>query len=83
MKKIFTLILISLFSLSTFSQDVSGVVKKKSKKKHKVKVTAVVPAAIPCDSKEDILKKLEEKNKEGGHPKAFSLQGGDTGCKAK
>jgi hypothetical protein len=38
----------------------------------------------PCDSKEDVLKKLEEKKKEASTGKAFSLQGNtDTGCKVK
>jgi len=40
----------------------------------------------PCDTKEDILKKLEaeKKAKEAGEkPKAFSLQGGNTGCSVK
>jgi hypothetical protein len=31
----------------------------------------------PCDSKEDLLKKLEEEKKKA---KPFSLQGGNTGC---
>lgn len=35
------------------------------------------PSAAPCDSKEDILKKLEEEKKK---LKPFSLQGGNTGC---
>lgn len=40
----------------------------------------------PCETKEDILKKLEaeKKAKEAGEkPKGFSLQGGNTGCSVK
>jgi uncharacterized alpha/beta hydrolase family protein len=87
MKKIFLLILISLISLSALSDDstTDDALKKKKKKKPKAQVEKVVPtqAVKPCDSKEDILKKLEEKKQEDAKPKAFSLQGGDTGCKTK
>ena len=41
----------------------------------------------PCDSKEDLIKKMkkleEEKKSEPEKAKGFSLQGGDTGCKVK
>lgn len=47
-------------------------------------------AEAPCDTKEDILKKLEEEKKAreaakalGDKPKGFSLQGGNTGCTVK
>jgi predicted CopG family antitoxin len=78
MKKIILCLMIFSVSAMSFSQD-QAVVKKKKKKK----VAPVTEVAKPCDSKEDILKKLEEKKKEEVAPKAFSLQGGDTGCKVK
>jgi hypothetical protein len=62
---------------------------KKTKAKKVIPVTATTtpaPAAAPCDTKEDILKKLEaeKKAKEAGEkPKAFSLQGNNTGCSVK
>jgi len=38
----------------------------------------------PCDSKEDLLKKINEKEKvESEKGKGFSLQGGNTGCSVK
>jgi hypothetical protein len=79
--KILILCLAVILSLSSQALE-----KFKGKKvvKKKDKIEAVV---APCDSKDDILKKLEEKKKaesmEAGKPKAFSLQGGDTGCKIK
>ncbi|MGZ3808062.1 MAG: hypothetical protein ACXVCE_08250 [Bacteriovorax sp.] len=51
-----------------------------------VDAKAIDPKAeAPCDSKEDILKKLEEKKKtEAEKGKGFSLQGGNTtGCSVK
>lgn len=62
---------------------------KKTKTKKVVSVaetTATAAPAAPCDTKEDILKKLEaeKKAKEAGEkPKAFSLQGNNTGCSVK
>lgn len=67
---------------------------KDAAKKHKQSMTKTETSAtndvskkdVPCDSKEDILKKLEEekKAKEAGEkPKGFSLQGGNTGCSVK
>lgn len=78
MKKIILFILVACVSFSSFAKE-----KNKKKKKKKVAQETKVVDAKPCDSKEDILKKLEEKKKEDGKPKAFSLQGGDTGCKVK
>ncbi len=79
-----TLILISMiiFSFGLFAKEKAAV------KNTKAKVTTPVAAKTeaPCDSKEDILKKLEEKKKAeaaSAAPKGFSLQGGDTGCKIK
>lgn len=74
-KIILSLVMLSM-SIASFSDEV---VKKKKKKK-------VIPQEVvakPCDTKDDILKKLEDKKKEDVAPKAFSLQGGDTGCKVK
>ena len=74
MKKI---IILSLITLSF------AVCSKEAVKPKKVKV-AEVKKDVPCDSKEDILKKLEEKKKaEAEKGKGFSLQGGDTGCSVK
>ncbi|MDD4975597.1 MAG: hypothetical protein PHY93_14670 [Bacteriovorax sp.] len=75
-----------LFSFSACSKEEAKSVeaKKVEIKTDKVSKTteAVVPA--PCDSKEDILKKLEEKKKaEAESGKGFSLQGGNTGCSVK
>lgn len=77
MKKI---IILSLITLSF------AVCSKEAVKPKKVKVAKVaeVKKDVPCDSKEDILKKLEEKKKaEAEKGKGFSLQGGDTGCSIK
>ena len=81
------------FSLSACSKEEANVldvnkngnseVKSDSKVDKKVKVEA------PCDSKEDLLKKLAEKQKteseksETEKVKGFKLQGGDTGCSVK
>ena len=77
---IFILVVLSLVS-NVFGLDRVHV---KNKTKKKVKVVKAIAPVVPCDSKEDILKKLEEKKKaEESKEKAFSLQGGDTGCKLK
>lgn len=56
----------------------SLVIDKKIKNKNEKKIEA------PCDKKEDILKKLEEKRKaQAESGKGFNLQGGDTGCSVK
>ena len=58
--------------------------KKSEIKTDKTSKTAPGVLPAPCDSKEDILKKLEEKKKaEAESGKAFSLQGGSTGCSVK
>ena len=54
--------------------------KKKPAKELAVQVTstpAPKASAAPCESKEDILKKIEEEKQK---QKPFSLQGGNTGC---
>ncbi len=60
--------------------------KSAEKKKVEVKPTpnptvSGLPAAVkgeaPCETKEDVLKKIEEEKKK---LKAFSLQGGNSGC---
>jgi hypothetical protein len=84
-KAVSILIVISLLSLNAFGEEV---VVKKKKKKVKADTTAKVVPEKPCDSKEDILKKLEAKKQEqlkeqAAKPKGFSLQGGDTGCTIK
>jgi hypothetical protein len=79
MKKILLLLLV-VFSIGVFAE--SKTKKKLGPGKPKVEVSKTPTA--PCDSKEDILKKLEEKKKaEAEIGKAFSLQGGNTGCSVK
>lgn len=84
---------VSLFAQTaeaTKEETTTTVKKAKSKKKaeaKKVEATTAAPAkglegiakkpTEPCDTKEDVLKKLEEEKKK---QKAFSLQGGNTGC---
>ena len=78
--KFLIFIFLVIFSFSS----VFGLDKAHSKKVEKKKVVKMATVVAPCDSKEDILKKLEEKKKmEEGKAKSFSLQGGDTGCKLK
>ncbi|MFA6236505.1 MAG: hypothetical protein WC635_04175 [Bacteriovorax sp.] len=80
--KISILVMLVIFSFSACAKDKTPA-KKESTKVAKAAATAT---AAPCDSKEDLLKKLEEKKKaeaEAGKPKAFSLKGGDTGCSVK
>lgn len=80
-----SLILISftILAMNSFAAEKD----KKIQAQPKGKITANAKAEAPCDSKEDILKKLEEKKKaqeSAAKPKAFSLQGGgDTGCSVK
>ena len=70
------------FSYSACSKENTINNKKLMKAKTVSKVDS--KTAVPCDSKEDILKKLEEKKKaEEEKGKGFSLQGGSTGCSVK
>ncbi|MBC7714662.1 MAG: hypothetical protein H7177_15050 [Rhizobacter sp.] len=92
MKSILILSL-TILSLNTFAQStkaVQAVVPEsaqitKNHKRMKKEEAAKKAAEAPCDTKEDVLKKLEEKKKastESG--KGFSLQGKtDTGCTIK
>ena len=73
-----------LLSVSAFSQSMKAKPATASKATQ-AKDKKVVEEA-PCDdTKEDILKKLEEKKKaQAKENKGFSLQGGnDTGCSLK
>lgn len=83
MMKIIIFASLVLLSFGACAKDKSSA--KKAEKP--VTAKAATTTEAPCDSKEDILKKLEEKRKaeaEKGKPKAFSLQGGgDTGCSIK
>lgn len=83
MKKLAILSLM-LVSGSSFSQSTKAVqaVVPESAQINKAKKTAEVPCA---DSKEDVLKKLEEKKQaQAKMNKGFSLQGNtDTGCTIK
>jgi len=77
-----------IYSLTAFCDGPAVAMKKNKKKKAPQTKIATTPtqAVAPCDSKEDLLKKLEEKKKAEAaseKPKAFSLQGGDTGCSIK
>lgn len=80
-----------LVSVSAFSQATKAVreVLPESSRMHKTKkpveVKTAATAEAPCDSKEDVLKKLEEKKKaQAESGKGFSLQGKtDTGCTIK
>lgn len=81
--KLVAILSILAFSANVFSQTkaVKAVVPA-----HVRKVPAkTTVAAAPCDSKEDVLKKLEEKKKAQAElGKGFSLQGAkDTGCSVK
>ena len=74
-----------IFSANVFSQtSTTKVLPASVQGKNAVK--PIKKAEVPCaDSKEDILKKLEEKKKaQASLSKGFSLQGNnDTGCKIK
>lgn len=76
-----------LITLMVFSFAACSKEKTKEITSSKTKVVATVKEAkteAPCDSKEDLLKKIAKKEKaesEKGH--GFSLQGGDTGCSVK
>jgi hypothetical protein len=92
MKKIFLIILIMATTKVLFADEVVTLKKKKTKKKTtqttvtdaKAKAGILPPeikkdSVAPCDTKEDLLKKLEEEKKK---QKPFALQGGNTGCSA-
>jgi hypothetical protein len=74
-----------LFSFTACSKEAAKVTAKKfDTTTEKVNKAAEVKPEVPCDSKEDLLKKLEEKRKaEAEKGKGLSLQGGDTGCSIK
>jgi hypothetical protein len=79
--KILLLVSLIVVSFSACSKE-----DEKTVTKEKVVDGKIVTKSAPCDSKEDILKKLDEEKKkktETGAPKAFSLQGGNTGCSVK
>ena len=80
MKYLLVIVLVG-FSFAACSKEDAKIVPKTKAKKAKLQKAAVV---APCDSKEDLLKKLEEKKKaDEAKGKGFSLQGGDTGCSIK
>ncbi|MBC7537885.1 MAG: hypothetical protein H7281_03635 [Bacteriovorax sp.] len=81
--KYILLITLTIFSFSACSKEKD---KKVSPiKSEEIAKTVDPKAVVPCDSKEDLLKKFEEKKKAEaeGKPKGFSLQGGNTGCSVK
>jgi hypothetical protein len=78
------LILSMFLFFSYFACSKEGAIKDKKLTNVKAASTIEPQKAIPCESKEDILKKLEEKKKEAAEKaKGFSLQGGSTGCSVK
>lgn len=87
MKKLVTLSLM-LVSVSAFSQTkaVQAVLPKSAQMPTAQKAVSVKATEAPCaDTKEDVLKKLEEKKAlQAKASKGFSLQGNtDTGCTIK
>lgn len=75
-----------MISMMIISFSACSKEKTTAKKVEAVKEVKGVKVEAPCDTKEDLLKKLEEKKKaeaEAAKPKGFSLQGGDTGCTIK
>jgi Na+-translocating ferredoxin:NAD+ oxidoreductase RnfG subunit len=75
-----------MISLIIFSTIVMSETKKSKNEKSEKNKKAAIVEAIPCEkTKNDILKKLEEKKKEQAITgKGFSLQGNtDTGCSVK
>lgn len=95
-KKIVLFIFSVFLVFSLYAQDKAPIISKKNKKKNSKMVNPTpIPTQTPvstatpnptlealkkgepCDTKEDLLKKLEEEKKK---QKAFSLQGGNTGC---
>lgn len=82
--KMFIISLLVFFSFVACSKEAGKKVEATQAKKALVTQMAVDKKEAPCDSKEDLLKKLEEKKKaEEEKGKGFSLQGGDTGCSVK
>ena len=75
-----------LVSVSAYSQSMKAQAKPKATTTSPKVVIEEKASEVPCDdTKEDILKKLEEKKKEQAKAnKGFNLQGGnDTGCTIK
>jgi homoserine kinase len=90
MKKlvILSLMLVSVSAFSQSTKAVRAVVPESAqiKKAKKAADTKAATAEAPCaDTKEDVLKKLEEKKQaQAKANKGFSLQGNtDTGCTIK
>jgi hypothetical protein len=83
--KILVLVLLVILSFNACAKEKSKVVKKTAKKAEvKEEASKTAKAEAPCDSKEDVFKKLEEKKKsEAEKGKGFSLQGGNMGCSVK
>jgi ribosomal protein L13E len=77
-----SLLILSMLVISSNVFSETKAVKAVVPASAKTKKVETKTAEVPCDSKEDVLKKLEEKKKaqaEAG--KGFSLQGAkDTGC---
>jgi hypothetical protein len=74
------IIFLTLIGLSLNLVAKTKKLKPVATKEATVTTTATTPVKkeeAPCDTKEDILKKLEEEKKK---QKPFSLQGGNTGC---
>jgi hypothetical protein len=76
--KCFLLIALTVCSYNAFTKEAKKIAPAKKE------IAKAATPAVPCDTKEDLLKKLEEKKKlEAEKNKGFSLQGGNTGCSVK
>ena len=84
--KILLLISLIITSFVACSKEEGAKTSKKTEKAESINEVTKSETA-PCDSKEDLIKKMkkleEEKKAEPEKAKGFSLQGGDTGCKIK
>ncbi|QDK40663.1 hypothetical protein DOM21_04175 [Bacteriovorax stolpii] len=89
--KVLAIVFVMTISTSTFAQTKakSAILPPSAQaadaKKQPKKLETAKSAEAPCDTKEDVLKKLEEKKKESAMAgKGLSLQGAtDSGCTLK
>lgn len=89
--KVLAIVFVMIISTSTFAQTkaksaiLPPSVQAADAKKQPKKLETAKSAEAPCDTKEDVLKKLEEKKKESAMAgKGLSLQGAtDSGCTLK
>lgn len=84
--KVLAILFVISISTSTFAQTkAKSAILPPSVQAHDAKKANAKTAEVPCDTKEDVLKKLEEKKKESAlQGKGLSLQGAtDAGCTLK